>query len=181
MAFFRPLIEPAAPPRLSFWNLVEAHVLRALRTEHVVSVRAVRNALDYAQGKFGITHLLLSPELRTSAGELFLEKYGELINLTKAGQVAIKEVLMRHLQRVEWDPQKMPIRLFPFSHTDISKQLIVIDPLIAFGRPIIKKKGISTAAIVARIDAGESPDEVAKDYDLELSDVTEVLLYEKAA
>ena len=38
---FPALIRPAAkePPVLSFWNLIEAHVLRALRTEHGVPIK----------------------------------------------------------------------------------------------------------------------------------------------
>ena len=55
---FPPLIRPAGrtPPVLSFWNLIEAHVLRALRTDHGVSVKDVRTALRYAQGELGIQH-----------------------------------------------------------------------------------------------------------------------------
>src|SRR5438876_12209106 len=47
---FPPLLRPAShrPPLLSFSNLIEAHVLRALRTEHGVSSRALRGALVYA-------------------------------------------------------------------------------------------------------------------------------------
>ncbi len=48
---FRPLIHPPAqrPPVLSSWNLIEAHVLRSLRTEHGVSFKALRQAVSYAE------------------------------------------------------------------------------------------------------------------------------------
>jgi hypothetical protein len=36
---------------LSFSNLIEAHVLRSLRTEHGVSVKALRSALAYAENR----------------------------------------------------------------------------------------------------------------------------------
>ena len=36
------------PPALTFWNLIEAHVLRSLRTEHGVSMDALRKAIAYA-------------------------------------------------------------------------------------------------------------------------------------
>lgn len=47
VAHSRPLIRPAIgqPPTLSFWNLIEAHVLRALRTDHGVSLNALRQAI----------------------------------------------------------------------------------------------------------------------------------------
>ncbi len=43
---FSPLIKPASvkPPMMSFTNLIEAHVLRALRTEHGVSVKALEGS-----------------------------------------------------------------------------------------------------------------------------------------
>lgn len=46
-AEFPPLIRPASrrPPWLSFSNLIEAHVLRSLRTEHGVPVKELRRAL----------------------------------------------------------------------------------------------------------------------------------------
>src|SRR5476649_2633957 len=75
---FRPLIRPASgkPPLLSFSNLFEAHVLRALRAEHGVSVKALRQAVEFAERKLGIERLLLRPELRSEAGQVFLDRYG---------------------------------------------------------------------------------------------------------
>ena len=58
---FPPLIRPASrqPPLLSFSNLIEAHVLRSLRTDHGVPVKAMRSALAYAERALGIDRLLL--------------------------------------------------------------------------------------------------------------------------
>lgn len=95
---FRPLIKASGdkPAVLSFWNLVEAHVLRALRTEHGISIQAVRQAIDYSERKLQIERLLLSPELRSGAGRLFLDRYGELIDLEPSGQLAIRQVFEAH-------------------------------------------------------------------------------------
>jgi hypothetical protein len=91
-AQFRPLIKPALrqPPLLSFSNLIEAHVLRSLRTENGVPVKALRNALHYAEKKLGIDRLLLRPELCTEAGRVFLDRYGKLVELTASGQFALR-------------------------------------------------------------------------------------------
>jgi uncharacterized protein (DUF433 family) len=64
---------------------------------------------------------------------------------------------------------------------DSSDKPIDIDPEIAFGRPIIARIGISTHAISDRIDAGESVDELAKDYDLSMDEIEQAVLYERAA
>lgn len=181
---FRPLIRPASsrPPLLSFTNLIEAHVLRALRTEHGVPVQAVRAAVRFAERKLSIDRLLLSPELRAEAGRIFLDRYGELINLSNSGQLAMRQVLNTHLKRVEWQ-DRFPIRLHPFVMGDAidSEMPIAIDPRIAFGRPIVASRGVSTAAIVGRIDAGELVADVAADYDLSQKDVEHAVLYERAA
>ena len=168
---------------LSFWNLIEAHVIRALRTEHGVSIKALRQAIDFAERKLGVDRLLLRPELRSEAGHLFLDRYGHLINLSASGQLAMRQVLEAHLRRVSWDKARVPFRLHPFLIGDAMTDAmpIAIDSSIAFGRPVVISRGISTAAIVARIDAGETPADLAVDYDLTPGDIEQAVLYERAA
>jgi uncharacterized protein (DUF433 family) len=184
-AEFPPLIRAASrrPPLLSFFNLVEAHVLRALRAEHGVTVKAVRDAVAYAEKALRIDRLLLRPELRTEAGSVFLDRYGELIELSASGQLAMRRLFSEHLKRVEWDASRFPVRLYPFRPAALEGEdhAIAIDPRIAFGRPVVLRKGVSTAVIAERIDAGELPADVAADYDLRPADVEEAVLYERAA
>ena len=77
----------------------------------------------------------------------------------------------------------MPSRLFPFiqrAYLDAPK-VIVIDPYISFGRPVIQRKGISTAIIADRIDAGESVENLTEDYNLDSWEIEEAIIYERAA
>ncbi|MEX0827996.1 MAG: DUF433 domain-containing protein [Woeseia sp.] len=180
---WKPLIQPAQkdPVLLSFWNLVEAHVLRALRTEHGTSIKALRDALEFAERKLRIERLLLHRDLKTAAGRLFLDRYGQLIELSASGQLAMRKMFEEHLDRVEWDEWSFPIRLYPFVAGQGRSKPIAIDPKIAFGRPIVLRTGISTAAIVQRLDAGESPADLADDYELNESEIEEAVLYERAA
>lgn len=182
---FKALIRPASarPTSLSFWNLIEAHVLRALRTDHGVPLKAVRQAVNFAEKELDIDRLLLRPELRSEAGQLFLQHYGQLINLSASGQLAMRHVLEAHLARVKWDDARFPVRLHPFLTSEIpdASMPIAIDATIAFGRPVLVAQGVSTAAIVARIDAGEQPADVALDYGLTPADVEQAVLYERAA
>jgi uncharacterized protein (DUF433 family) len=182
---FRPLIRPAAsdPVQLSFWNLIEAHVLRSFRTDHDVSLKALRQALDFAQRELRIEHLLLRKELCTDAGQIFLDRYGELISLSASGQLVIRRLLEQHLRRVEWDEWKFPVRLYPFlsAGTPSEGRPIAIDPAISFGRPVVARVGISTAVLAERMDAGETVDALAEDYGLSLPEVEEAVLYERTA
>ena len=182
---FQPLIHPPSrqPPILSFSNLIEAHVLRSLRTDHGVSLRALRTALRYAEHELGIERLLLRKELCTDAGQVFLDRYRQLINLSASGQLAMRRLFDEHLKRVEWDERRFPIRLYPFvsAETDASAKPIAIDPTIAFGRPVVVRMGIATRTIAERIDAGESVSDLAADYDLSASEIEQAVLYERAA
>jgi len=184
-ATFHPLIKPGSrqPLALSFYNLIEAHVLRALRTEHGVALAELRKAIAYAEKKLHLQRLLLSRELCTNAGEVFLDRYVELISLSASGQLAIRKVLEDHLKRVEWDEWQFPVRLYPFvgSMQGSIERPIAIDPQIAFGRPIVRRAGVSTAAITDRIDAGETVDAVAQDYDLSPEEIEQAILYSRAA
>jgi uncharacterized protein (DUF433 family) len=167
---------------LSFNNLIEAHVLRALQTSHGSRIPQIRTALRYASKDLGIDRVLLSDKLSTSAGDIFIDHFRELINLSRSGQLALRKLLEAHLKRVERDASGMPVRLFPFVTDDgYAQRVIAIDPAIGFGRPIVQRKAISTRTIVDRIDAGESPDAVAADYDLGREEVDEAIVYESAA
>lgn len=134
---------------------IEAHVLRSLRTEHGIPIKEVRQAIQYAENKLGIERLLLSPELCSAAGQLFLDGYGKLISLQPSGQLALRQVFDAYLKRVRWDDARFPVRLHPFLSHDVptGESPIAIDVSISFGRPVILSVGVSTAAVATRIDA----------------------------
>lgn len=181
---FAALIQPAQgkPPLLSFFNLIEAHVLRAFRTEHGVSIKALRDSIAFAERKLGIDRLLLSEDLRTHGGRVLLDHYGELIDLAASGQIAIRSALDDHLARVDWDAWKFPVRLYPYPTAALDgRRPIAIDANVAFGRPVLVARGVSTHAIAERLDAGESVDALAADYDLTRADIEQAALYERAA
>lgn len=184
--FAEPIISMADPAEsaLSFINLIEAHTLRALRTSHRVSMGAVREALGVAEQEYKIDRLLIHSQLRTTAGDLFLERYGEIVELTNSQQIVLKEMFQGYLNRVDYDDSDLPVSFYPLTRgpkvTD-SPKIIVLNPSISFGRPVIKKQGISTRAIESRVDAGETIPHVAKDYGISEEAVREALRYEVAA
>ncbi|HEX4495732.1 MAG TPA: DUF433 domain-containing protein [Thermoanaerobaculia bacterium] len=181
-----PLIK--AGDLLSFSNLIEAHILRALRRDEDVRMAFLRNALALAESEYHIERLLLSEQLRAAPGEVLLEHYGRLINLGRAGQLALRHVFEAHLKRIEWDLQG-PEQFFPGFVSVMapsqaeSLRLIVINPSISFGKPVLaSNRGIRVSAIVSRIDAGEDEDAVAQDYGIERREVDAAIdFYERAA
>jgi uncharacterized protein (DUF433 family) len=167
-------------PRLSFANLIEAHVLNALRKQYSVRMPAVRTALEYAREKLGVERILLSPQLRVATGNVFLRHLDALVNVGRGGQKAMPEILNAYLERVQWDLAGLPARMFPWTRSDHldAPRLVAIDPRIAFGRPVVERKAIKTSVIAERFRAGESIAEIAADYDLEAFEVEEALRYE---
>ena len=166
--FFKRVIHPAAtsPVALSFINLIEAHVLAAIRRRHRVDMPAVRRTIDFLKREFGSAHPLAHHKFETDGVNLFISHYGDFISVSQGGQLAVREFLEAHLRRIDRDDKGFPLRLYPFTRVDETEQPknIVIDPFISFGKAVITGTGISTDIVAERFKAGESADELASDY-----------------
>jgi uncharacterized protein (DUF433 family) len=185
---FKPIID--LPDRhvslLSFINLVEAHVLDAIRRHHEISLQKVRKAAGYLADHLGSRHPLVDQRFETDGVDLFIRRYGELINISQSGQLAMRQILEAYLRRVEWDQTGVVARLYPFTRKRAvdEPKAVVIDPRISFGRPVLVGSGIPTAVIAERYKAGESVDELADDYGRKRLDIEEAIrceLDERAA
>src|SRR5580693_7035309 len=101
----RPLIHLDDPKKkyLSFINLVEAHVLAAIRRRHGIKLPKVRNAFDYVRRQFRVERPLVDQAFQTDGLDLFVERYSELINASLEGQSAMKEIIGVYLKRIERD------------------------------------------------------------------------------
>ena len=151
---------------LSFINLVEAHVLDALRMQHQISLQKVRRALQYLARELRTAHPLAEQRFETDGVNLFVRRYGQLVNISESGQLAMRRVLETYLRRVERDEAGLVARLYPFTRkrNPDEPRAVVIDPRIAFGRPVLVGTGIPTAVIAERYKAGDSVDDLAGDY-----------------
>ena len=182
--FFNPLIElpDSALLSLSFVNMVEAHVMDAMRREHNIALPKVRIALDYVKRNLGSKHPLADLKFETDGVELLLSRYEQLISVSQAGQLAMREMLAAHLRRVEHDTSGLAVKLYPFTRKRQSDEpkFIVMDPYVSFGRPTIAGTGIATSIVAERYKAGESIDELAKDYGCERDYVEEAVRCELA-
>jgi hypothetical protein len=84
-------------------NLVEAHLLSALRREHQVRMVHIREALKYLVHNFPSHHPLADQQFETDGLSIFIQRYGELITISQDGQLAMREVLETYLRRIERD------------------------------------------------------------------------------
>jgi len=159
---------------LSFINLVESHVLLALRRTHQVPMQRIRRAVEWLQDHYNTSHPLAELDLETDGRDLFTRELGLPINASKGGQSAFAEILSLYLKRIDRDKSNIPIRFYPFPY-DASPKMIVMDPSVAYGRPVIKGTRISTVIVYERYSGGESLSDIAIDYDLKIPYVEEAL------
>jgi uncharacterized protein (DUF433 family) len=168
--------------QLSFYNLVEAFVLGGLRRRHKLPLQKLRHDLiTLRQLHPNVSHPFADLDLSTFATSLFVETPDDVVNVSRGGQLGIQPVLAGVLERVEKGPMGAR-RLFPITRADAAKspRLVVIDPRIAFGRPVIAGTGIPTAVIHERWKAGDSVAALAEDYDRTSEEIEEALRYEAA-
>jgi uncharacterized protein (DUF433 family) len=183
---FDPLIrieeKKAQPPLLTFTNIIELHVLRAIRTQHKIPMKSIRPAITYIEEELGYPHALARSKFYVDGLDLFIEVFDKFLNASKGGQVAIRKVMARYIKRIDWDDKGIATQLFPFTRVseDEGPKLVVMNPRISFGRPVLVGTGVRTLAIAERYSAGESSLDLARDYGCEQLQIEEAVRYELA-
>ena len=183
-----PLIHLADPNRhlLSFWNVAELHVLGALRRYHRISPSKLRVVIRYLEETFESQHPLLTASMLTDGVSVFVERTGALINATKSGQLAMRQLMEAHLERIDQDVDGLAIRLFPFvrhdPHTARSLEMlpdepriISLDPRVRFGRPVIVGTSIPTEEVAERFRAGDTCGQLANEYGRPSQEIEEAI------
>jgi uncharacterized protein (DUF433 family) len=168
---FRPLISlgDRTNKLLSFYNLVEAHILRST-TEGGVPLLNVRAALDYVCKRFPGDHPLITHDFEISGKDLFVKHLGSTINATAHGQTVMREILEKYLRLIPRDGRGLPMRVFP-----INSRRLAIDPMFSSGKPIVKDRGIAASVLWGRNKSGEEIAEIANDYGMTEIEVKEAI------
>ena len=110
---------------LSFENMLELHVLAALRHVHGVRMRVIGKALDYLQTQLGAARPLIDEQMHTDGKTILVHRLDQLIDAGRGGQTSMLELLDVHLDRIERNPSGIATRLFLFtrkSHHRIGTQ-----------------------------------------------------------
>jgi len=155
-----------SPPRFTFMNLLECHILSAMRWKGV-RVEKVRRALHYIERQWPSRHPLLDQLFQTDGVDLFVSKLpDEIINVSRLGQLGFKNILETFLERIELDTSRIAAKFFPFVEEKKpgEPKIIEINPSVAFGRPVIAGTGITADIIAGRFAARESVAALAEEY-----------------
>lgn len=165
---------------LSYIQLVELGVVAAMRKEKV-PLRAIRDARKYLAQKFGSKFPFAEYRFKTDGKQLMMDSEtldpsvsGKLIVVSENGQYAWKEILVRLLRQFDYSDDEKGIVVRWRVAGDQSP--IIIDPRVCFGDPNVN--GIPTWTIRQRWKSGESAKEMAEDFDLDLTTVSQALRFE---
>jgi uncharacterized protein (DUF433 family) len=175
------------PPLLSFKNLVEMYVLESLREIHDIGLPRIRRSVEELRIEKPSKFPLADYQMATRGRKIYLEGDDvELINLTAGGQHAFKLILNPFLKRVERNAKGIAERLFPFTsrlhqqNPEQAPRVVVIDPHISFGMPVLVNSRISTAFLMSRKKGGASVPQLARDYGRSEAEIEEAISLEEA-
>jgi uncharacterized protein (DUF433 family) len=173
-----PLIAlPEETQLLSFNNLAELHILSVTTKTHKVKLKAVRDAVEHTKKEFPATHPLLSKAFYTDGRDLFIKSIEHTINITRQGQLALREILDIYLERIVRDDKFMPTKIYPVTRGQVQGKVVSIIPTVSSGRPIIDGYGIPVSSIWGRYRGGDSPDVLANDYEIPLENIQGAIAY----
>ena len=178
-----PMIMAASrlPRSLSFMNLLECHMLAAMRSLYDLRLPNIRRGVAHLSKSSAFRHPLIEQPLLTDRVDLLIRELDEIVNISRGGQLAIPEIVNVHLERIEYDKGKF--RFYPFVRQRRADEpkLIVINPSVGFGKPVVTGTGISTAVIASRFNARESMPDLAREYGLEERQIEEAIRWETRA
>jgi uncharacterized protein (DUF433 family) len=182
-----PIVKLAATgrrPMLSFKNLVECYVVQGMRTMYGIKVQKIRAASRWMRKNLASPHPLADCDITTNGVNLFLDIDGTLVCISREGQVAMKPVFEAHLERIERDSSGVANRLFPYKarahmlEPQHAPKVVMIDPKISFGRPILRYSGILSSVLAGRYRAGDSIAVLAKSYGRDESEIRQAVEWE---
>jgi uncharacterized protein (DUF433 family) len=178
-----PLIEPAdgEGSALSFFNLIEAHILKSTRRRDEVPMRFIRDAIDYVAAAHPSKHPLITQEFETDGLFLFVRKLDELVNASKMGQLGMEPILKEYLSRIDRDTQAMPVTLYPEIPGKPQSRAVAIKYGVSSGAPVVSGTGVLVSVLCGRNKAGDSTKDLAEDYDISKEMIEDAITYLEAA
>lgn len=164
---------------VGFRDLMELRFVKAFMSKGV-TLHVVRAALANAREFFGDMEYPFSNRRFLTDGKRIyteaMEAHGgdALIDLAKR-QLAFENVIRPSLNDgVEFDASGAVKRWFPLS----KNKSVVLDPEIAFGKPIVDAYGVPTAALACAIAAGNGRSAVARIYEVPVAAVDAAVRFE---
>ncbi len=164
---------------VSFLELAEIIVVARFRRLRL-KLQRIRDAHDYARGKYELTFPFAHLELRSIGGHILHEfeesqpgRGPHFVVLSAPGQYVLPGIVQDELQRFDYsDEDKLATRWYPYGR-DLP---VVVDPRFAGGQPTIAGRGVTVEMLKKRWKEGrESFHSIARDFRLKAPMVEAVL------
>ncbi|ALF89508.1 MULTISPECIES: DUF433 domain-containing protein [Ralstonia solanacearum species complex] len=166
---------------IGFRDLMELRIVKAFRM-HDISLRVIRTAIENAREIFAIDYPFSANRFLTDGKSIFyeaLKEHGE-VELT---DVVRRQIVFEHIVRpelymgIEFTADGRAKRWHPLK----SSNIIVLDPDIAFGKPILADYGVRTDTVADAYRTEKSKKRVASLYGIPVSAVEAAIRYERLA
>lgn len=166
-------------PSLPFLGLAEAYILAAFRAAGVPMQR-IRPAIHWLDENIGLPAALASERLKTDGAEILYDFSRQSSSEEPDAASAVEDlVVVRNQQRVFVPVVRDYLRTVSYKEGYVEQirlpqyQMIdvIVDPRINSGTPTVARRGIRVADIVSRLAAGESTENVARDYRLDPQEI----------
>ena len=161
---------------ISFLDLVELFIAGQLR-EHGVSLQSLRRVHSCLEADWGTKHPFCRREIRTDGKRVFIcqldeRERGEVTDVLTRQRV-FETVLLPFLKKIDYDNVTSLARKWSVA------PMVVIDPTIGFGKPVVEPVGISTKVLSAAYHAnGREIAKVARWYDVNAKHVLAAVAFE---
>ncbi len=164
---------------ISFHDLLEVRFVKAF-LKHGVSLQTIRVASEQARAMFNHPYPFTCKRFQTDGKTIFataLETTGEtqLLDLVKR-QFAFTKIIEPSLYRgIEFGNNELASHWYPVPRS----KAVVLDPAIAFGKPIVTQGSIRTSILYDAFKAEENKQYVAKLYEVPVGAVEAAIRFEE--
>ena len=164
---------------ISFHDLLEVRFVQAFR-KYGVSLQTIRVASGHAKEMFNHPYPFTCKRFQTDGRTIFasaMEETGDeqLLDLVKK-QFAFTKIIEPSLYRgIEFGNDDLASHWYPLPRS----KAVVLDPTIAFGKPIVTNGSVRTSILYDAFKAEENKQYVAKLYEVPVSAVEAAIRFEE--
>jgi|ERR1051326_2076693 uncharacterized protein (DUF433 family) len=165
-------------PRLTFLGFAEAFVIASARRAGVHPHR-IREGVDRVRDEIGVEYALATRRLYHDKTELLIAEEGGTdiedpadLEVARNRQIQMTKMVKTDLKNISYgdDGIAASLQLPAFEIATV-----IVDPLEAFGAPIVSRTGTRIRDIISLAHAGEDLRDIAYDFDLSVEEVRDVI------
>jgi uncharacterized protein (DUF433 family) len=149
--------------------------------DHGVTMRTIRRAATEGASIFKVKHPFCLKRFETDGRDIFAsvakDSGDEAILNLLSPQTVFPKVVRPLFKQIDYDVvSDMAVVWWPRGR-DVP---VVLDPKRSFGTPIVAKRGVPTHVLAGPVEAGDSPELVAKWFEVPVDDVRAAAEFERS-